>query len=185
MAKWLRNTESIFKLCLLAFFLLLIWTGRTYPETSRLFTGILSGLGIIFILTSFMQGFITPKRGKQKEKVLPVEPPPSNIVEEKIKWIKEVEEKSGEDAGYALLEEDIRKKRVYQSILIILISLGIGYLGGFLLTVPFYFIAFGILHGRKKQILKHVIIALGITLITYLSFTSLMRVPLLRGIFWG
>jgi len=185
MAKWFRNTESIFKLCLLAFFLLLMWTGRTYPEKSRLFPEILSGIGIIFIIISLIQGFITPKRGKQKEKVLPVEPAPSDILGEKMKWIKEVEEKSEEDAGYALLEEGIRKKRVYQSILIILISLGIGYLGGFLLTVPFYFIDFGILHGQKKQILKYVIIALGITLVTYLSFTSLMRVPLLRGIFWG
>ncbi len=89
-----------------------------------------------------------------------------------------------EDAAYALLDEGIRQKRVYQSSLLILISLGIGYLGGFLLTVPFYFLAFGMLHGEKKHSLKYVIIALGATAVTYLLFTTLLGIPLLRGVLW-
>lgn len=187
MVKLLRETESIFKLCLLAFFLLLIWTGHTYPQKSRLFPEILSGLGIIFIVISFaIQAFRKARGKKQLEKI---EEPrrellPSDVLENKRRWMEEMEEKSGEDAGYTLLEEDKRKKRIYQAILIILISLGIGYLGGFLLSVPFYFIAFGVLHGERKKALKYVIIALAITLLTYLSFSSLMRVPLLRGILW-
>ncbi len=111
------------------------------------------------------------------------EAPPSDIVEEKMRWMKEVEEKA-EDAGYEMLESGLRRKRLVESIVIVLISLGIGYLGGFLLTVPFYFIAFGILHGQKKKAIKYIIIGLAVTAVTYLSFTKLMGVPLLQGLWW-
>jgi hypothetical protein len=111
------------------------------------------------------------------------EAPPSDIVEEKMRWMKEVEAQA-EDAGYEVLETTLRRKRLFQSIVIVLISLGIGYLGGFLLTVPFYFIAFGILHGQKKKAIKYIIIGLAITAVTYLSFTKLMGVPLLQGLWW-
>ena len=117
-------------------------------------------------------------------KVKEPEPHPSDIREEKLRQLKEVEERA-EDAGYEKLEESVRRKRLTQSVFIILISLGIGYLGGFLMIVPFYFITFGILHGNRKQPLKYIIIAVVITVLTYLSFTSLMAVPLLRGALWG
>lgn len=187
MAKWLRNPKSIFKFGLLAFFLLLMWTGRTYPEESRSYPELLFGVTVIFIIVSFIQDYIKSiksKGEKKREEVKKPEPPPSDIREEKSRWIKEIEEKSEGEAGYELLEKGLRKKRLWQSILIILVSLVIGYLGGFLLTVPFYFVGFGILHGQRKQTLKYIIIALGFTLVVYLFFTSLMGVPLLRGIFW-
>jgi hypothetical protein len=40
------------------------------------------------------------------------------------------------------------------------------------------------LHGDKKKALKYIIIAAAVTVMTYLSFTSLMGVPLLRGVLW-
>ncbi len=184
MVKWIKKTETLFKLSLLAFFLLLIWTGRTYPEKSRFFPEFLFGITIIFILLSFVQDFIKPKKDAKKKELNEPAPPPSDIIEEKMRWIQEVEKKSEGEAGYELLEESLRKKRLWQSVVIILTSLAIGYTGGFLLTVPFYFIAFGILHGQRKHALKYIIIALGITVGVYLSFTSLMGVPLLRGLFW-
>jgi len=182
MGKWLRNTDLILKVCLLAFFLFWIWIGRTYPEKSRLFPDLLSGVGIILILLSFAMGLI--KQKKEKKKVTEPEPPSSDVREEKLRWVKEMEEQSEKDAGFELLEKSERKKRLWQSILIILISLGIGYLGGFLLTVPFYFLTFGILHGAKKQTLKYIIIALGVTIVTYSFFTILMGVPLMKGLLW-
>jgi VIT1/CCC1 family predicted Fe2+/Mn2+ transporter len=111
------------------------------------------------------------------------EVPPSDILEEKMRWMKEVEEKA-DDAGYEMLESSLRRKRLFESIVIVLISLGIGYLGGFLLIVPFYFIAFGILHGQKKKAIKYIIIGLVITAVTYISFTKLMGIPLLQGLLW-
>jgi len=184
MTNFFKKTETIFKLCLLALFLFLMWAARTYPKNSRLFPEILGTITVLFIVISFIQDFIS-LRGKKEEGVkesLP-EAPPSDILEEKMRWMKEVEEKA-EDAGFEVLESGLRRKRLFESIVIILVSLGIGYLGGFLLTVPFYFIAFGILHGQKKKAIKYIIIGLAVTAVTYLSFTKLMGVPLLQGLWW-
>jgi hypothetical protein len=181
----LKKTEMIFKICLVILFLFLMWVSRTYPRNSRLFPQILGGITVILIIVSFVQDFLKIRRSKEKkvvEESLP-EAPPSDIVEEKMRWMKEVEEKA-EDAGYEVLETGLRRKRLVESILIILISLGIGYLGGFLLIVPFYFIAFGLLHGQKKKAIKYIIIAVAITVVTYLSFTKLMGIPLLQGFLW-
>ncbi len=186
MAGFLKRTETIFKLCLLALFLFLMWVGRSYPRNSRLFPEILGTITVVFLIISFIQDFNNLRRRKKKKEVVEEtspEAPPSDIVEEKMRWMKEVEERS-EDAGYEVLELGLRRKRLFESIIIILISLGIGYLGGFLLTVPFYFIAFGILHGQKKKAVKYIIIALAITAVTYLSFTRLMGIPLLQGLLW-
>ncbi len=185
MIRWLRNTESMVKAGLLLFFIILIWASRRYPEKSRLYPELLCVVAVILIVVSFVQSFIRPKGEKKKEEQKEPEPPPSDIREEKLRWVKEMETKSEGDAGYELLEEGLRKRRLRQSILIILVSLVIGYLGGFLLIVPFYFIAFGMLHGQKKEVFKYIIIAFGITVITYLFFTSLMGVPMLRGLLWN
>jgi hypothetical protein len=179
----LKKTETIFKICLVILFLFLMSVSRTYPRNSRLFPEILGVITVILILISFAQDFLGLRRKKEVVKESLPEAPPSDIVEEKMRWMKEVEEKA-EDAGYEVLETGLRRKRLVESIAIVLASLGIGYLGGFLLTVPFYFIAFGILHGQKKKAVKYIIIALAITAVTYLSFTKLMGIPLLQGLWW-
>jgi len=184
MAKGRGKTETVFKLCLLVFLLLLIWVSRNYPEKSRLFPQLLGGITVIFIITSFIQGFLKPRHGDEKREVTQPGPPSSDIREEMLRQLKEAEEKA-EDAGYEVLEESMRKKRLTQGVVIILVSLAIGYLGGFLLTVPFYFITFGVLHGNRNQALKYIFIAAAVTVATYLSFSSLMGVPLLRGLLWG
>ena len=170
MAKRFRPTETIFKVCLMAFFLMLMWMGRTYPQKSRLFPEILGGISVLFIIISFIQDFLKPKGEGKKVVVKEPEPPSSDVREETLRRLKEVEEHA-DDAGYVELEASLKKKRLTQGVIIILISLGIGYLGGFLLTVPFYFITFGVLHGDKKKALKYVIIAAAVTVVTYLSFT--------------
>ena len=183
MVKWLRNTEFILKLCLLGFFLLLMSISQTYPKKSRLFPELLGGITVILIIASLILDILKSKRKERNEELQTPEAVLSDIVEKKMRMVKEAEEKS-EDAGFELLEASERKKRLRQCVLIILISLGIGYLGGFLLTVPFYFITFGILHGARKQALKYIVIAFGTTVAAYLFFTTLMGIPLLRGALW-
>lgn len=183
MAKRFRPLETIFKVCLIAFFLLLLWMGRDYPAKSRLFPQLLGGISILFILLSFVQDFLKSKGERKAEGVKKPEPPSADVREETLRRLKEAEEHA-DDAGYVELEASLKKKRLTQGVIIILISLGIGYLGGFLLIVPFYFISFGILHGDRKKAVKYVIIAAAVTVVTYLSFTSLMGVPLLRGALW-
>ena len=69
MAKKLMNVESIFKLCLLAFFLQLLWTGREYPEKSRMFPTALGGVAIILIVISLIQTLTRSKGEEKKEEV--------------------------------------------------------------------------------------------------------------------
>jgi len=181
----LRSAETVFKLCVLVFILFLVWTSRSYPEKSRLFPQLLGSVTIILILVSFVQALIRPKGAMREEEAQSPDTPPPDAREEKLRLVKELEKKGEGDAGYELLEKSLRRKRLVQSVTIILISLGIGYLGGFLLTVPFYFIVFGLLHGQKKHALRYVAIAIGTTVVIYLFFTYLMGVPLLRGVWWG
>jgi hypothetical protein len=183
MARRFKPLETIFKLCLIAFFLVLLWMGRDYPVKSRMFPQILGGISILFIIFSFLQDFLKPRGGKDEVEVKEPEPDVSDVREETLRRLREAEEHA-DDAGYVELEADVKRKRLTQSVIIILISLGIGYLGGFLLIVPFYFMAFGILHGGRKKALKYVFIAAGVTIVTYLSFSWLMGVPLLRGALW-
>jgi hypothetical protein len=180
-----RSAETVFKLCVLAFILFLVWTSRSYPEKSRLFPQLLGSVTIILILVSFAQGLVKPKGAVQEEETKGPDGPAADVREEKLRLVKELEEKGEGDAGYELLEKSLRRKRLFQSVVIILVSLGIGYLGGFLLTVPFYFIVFGLLHGQKKHALRYIVIAIVITVVIYLFFTYLMGVPLLRGVLWG
>jgi len=181
--KW-KNAETLFKIVVMAVLLMLMWVGRDYPQKSRLFPMIIFGITILLILGSFVQGLLKPRGEKKKEPEAALLPP-SDIREEKLRMVKELEEQEEKDAGYELLEEALRRKRLRESVIIILISLGIGYLGGFLLAVPFYFIAFGMLHGKKGHALRYIAVAAGSTVVIYLFFTSLMEVPLLRGLFWG
>ncbi len=183
MARRFKPLETIFKLCLIAFFLVLLWMGRDYPVKSRMFPQILGGITILFLILSFVQDFLKPRGEGKKAEVKEPEPAVTDVREETLRRLKEAEEHA-DDAGYVELEADVKRKRLTQGIIVILISLGIGYLGGFLLIVPFYFIAFGILHGDRKKVLKYVFIAAGVTVVTYLSFSWLMGVPLLRGALW-
>ncbi len=180
-----RRTETLFKLGALVFILLLMWTARDYPPRSRLFPELLGIVTGILILISTVQSLFKPKGREMKEDREIPEVQPADVRQEKLRLLKELEEKGDADAGYEFLEEGLRKKRLFQSVLIILISLGIGYVGGFLLTVPFYFLAFGLLHGQRRRVVRTIVIAAGITIVTYLFFTSLMGVPLLRGLWWG
>jgi ABC-type amino acid transport system permease subunit len=180
MAKWLRSIEFLVELGLLIFFLLLLWMARIYPEKSRFFPMLLCTAAVILTLTSLIQGFFKVQEKRKKEKkedTFPAE----DVHREKLKWAEDVEEESEGDAGFKQLDEESRRKRVCQSLLIVFISIIIGYIGGFLLAVPFYFLAFGVLHGQKKQVTKYIIIALVITLLVYVFFMYFMGVPLLRS----
>ena len=185
MTKWLRNTELLVKLGFLAFLLLLLWTGRTYPEKSRLFPEYLCGITIILIIASITLDFIKVKGKKKNRKGIDLERPSSTAMEGQMRRIKEMEAKSETDAGYELLQKGVREKRLRESILIIIFALIISCIGGLLLTVPFFYIVFGFLHGGKKHIVKYIIIASGITLLVYLSFSYFMGVPLLQGLWWS
>ena len=77
-----------------------------------------------------------------------------------------------------------RKKRLYQAWAIILVSTGIGFLGGFLFSTFFYFTGFALIFGAREKLLKNMIIAVIMTIVVYVTFQHMMAVPLLEGLLW-
>lgn len=179
------GTETLFKILLLLFLLMLLWIVRDYPEESRLFPVIIFVITIVLILVTFLQSLFTGGEEPAKRERLPERAAPSGVPAEPMRKLKELEEQGEKDAGLEPLEKRLARKRSRQSAAIILIALVIGYLGGFLLTVPFYFLAFGALHGKREHTKRYILIAVGVTAVIYFSLSYLMGVPLLRGLYWG
>lgn len=179
MTKRPTKAEFSVKIVLLAFFLLLIWESRGYEEESALFPrllGAVTGILIVVSLTSDLIFF--RKKGKGGTLIalnLPNEP--SKSADSEVEGEVEV--------GYEFVTDRIRKKKLLQTLFLMLISLVIGSLGGFLWIGPFFFIAFGFLQGKPGKKFNYILSALVFTGVTYLFFVVLMGVPLLRGLWWG
>ena len=77
-----------------------------------------------------------------------------------------------------------RRKRYYQAWAIIIVSTGVGFLGGFLFSALFLFGGFAVLFGSREKLLRNMIMGVLMTIMVYLVFGLVMRVPLLRGILW-
>jgi len=172
------KTEVSVKVFLLAFFLYLTGVSRGYPEKSALFPGLLGGVTAILIVISLAMDVI---RFQKKGKVVAVRPDhpkePSGAGDK--------EEEDNVEDGYEFLAARDRRRRLVQTLSLMLISLIVGLLGGFLWIVPFFFIAFGFLQGERGKRFNYIFLALAFTGVTYLFFVVLMGVPLLRGIWWG
>jgi len=77
-----------------------------------------------------------------------------------------------------------RKQRFYKAWGIILVSSAVGFLGGFLFSTLFFFLGFALFFGERKNLIKNIAIAVGMTILIYVSFEKVMLVPLLEGILW-
>ncbi len=77
-----------------------------------------------------------------------------------------------------------KRNRFYKAWGIILISITLGFFGGFILTAFFLFFGFSIFFGRKRNLLKNVIVSLTITIIIFFIFQWIFGTPLLKGFIW-
>lgn len=75
-----------------------------------------------------------------------------------------------------------RRRRFYQAWAIILVSTGVGFLGGFLFSTVLLFLGFGLVFGRRENRIKNVIVAVLLTVVIYFVFGRIMAVPLLDGV---
>jgi len=92
-----------------------------------------------------------------------------------------------DDMELRVIDEEVRKKRskrFYQAWGIILFSIGIGFLGGFLFSTFLLFFGFALIFGKKENLLRNTIVGIGMTVLTYFTFEVLLGVPLLEGLFW-
>lgn len=77
-----------------------------------------------------------------------------------------------------------RRRRYYLAWAILLVSAGIGFLGGFLFSTILLFVSFGLLFGDGEHRVKNVIVAVVLTVGVYFVFGRIMAVPLLDGLLW-
>lgn len=77
-----------------------------------------------------------------------------------------------------------RRKRYYQAWAIIIVATGVGFLGGFLFSALCLFGGFAVVFGSRKKLKRNTIVAIAMTIVVYLVFGMIMRVPLASGILW-
>lgn len=155
------NLKDIwFRVFLLAFFSLLYIISSPYPQKSKQFPHLIAIFSLIVVTISFLIDL--SKKGKSKE---------------------EIPEEGDRDLEL-LIKRSERRKRFYKAWGIILISISLGFFGGFIFTALFLFLGFSIFFGRKKNLLKNVVISLSITLIIFFIFQWIFGSPLLMGFIW-
>jgi hypothetical protein len=87
------------------------------------------------------------------------------------------EQEKVRDAG-----ADLRRKRFFQISLVVVFATALGFLGGFLLSVLCYYVAYAFFQEDKTKLLRTLIIGIALTVIFYISFGWFMYVPLFRGV---
>ena len=81
------------------------------------------------------------------------------------------------DSGLSL-----RRTRFLQISLILVFATAVGFLGGFLLSVLCYYVAYAFFQEDKTKLLRTLITGITLTVIFYIAFGWFMDVPLFRGV---
>ena len=162
MIEKLKLPEVRLKLVLFVFFVFLFLLSIPYPAKSKQFPQLIALFSLIMILISLVTDFA--KKGAVAKEITDVDDTELKVIDETA--------------------TRLRRKRFYRAWEIILVSTAAGFLGGFLFSSFFYFIGFAIFFGERKNLIKNLVIAGLMTLIMYLLFQWIMKVPLLTGILW-
>lgn len=89
-------------------------------------------------------------------------------------WKKEEGKKTGP-------EFTLRLRRFFQVSLVIVLATILGFLGGFLLSVLCYYVAYAFFQEDRTKLIRTLSIGVALTFLFYISFGWFMKVPLLRG----
>jgi hypothetical protein len=76
----------------------------------------------------------------------------------------------------------LRRTRFLQISLILVFATAVGFLGGFLLSVLCYYVAYAFFQEDKTKLLRTLSIGIALTVICYISFGWFLNVPLFRGV---
>ena len=157
-----KRTDVRIKLVLLVFFGLFYVLAIPYPEKSRQFPQLIAVFTLAALVASLIADFT------RKVTVT------AQIAQVDDTELTDIDEQ----------EKNEKKKRFYQAWWIILASLAAGLLGGFIFTAFLLCAGFALIFGQRKDVLKNMVVAVGMTICIYLVFERLMGVPLLTGLFW-
>lgn len=160
MGEKLKSTEVWFKIVLLfvfsAFFILAI----PYPQESRQFPQLLATISLILTAAALAADFLRPQ-----------------VIAGEIGDVDDTELKVLDTAT-----RRTRRRRFYLAWAILLVSAGIGFLGGFLFSTILLFAGFGLAYGRRENRVRNTIVAVAMTGLVYFVFGRIMAVPLLNGV---
>lgn len=162
MKEKLKLTDVQIKLALILIYGFFYIYAMPYPGKSKEFPQLLAVISLILVIISLIFDFM------KKE-----------IVAGEITDIDDTEVKILDEAT-----KRARKQRFYKAWGIILVSSAVGFLGGFLFSTLLFFLGFAVFFGQRENLIKNVAIAVGMTILIYVSFEKVMMVPLLDGILW-
>jgi len=162
MKEKLKLTEVWFKIVLLFVFSGFYILAIPYPQESRQFPQLLAAISLILTLAALAADFLR-----------------AQVTAGEIGDVDDTELKVVDTAT-----RNVRRRRFYQAWAILLVSTGVGYLGGFLFSTVLLFGGFGLAFGRRENLVKNMIVAVAMTVVVYFIFGRIMAVPLLNGVLW-
>lgn len=162
MKEKLKSTEVWFKIVLLFVFSGFFVASLPYPQDSRQFPQLLAVISLILTIIALAMDFLWPQA---------ITGEIGDVDDTELKVL---------DAATRV----VRRKRYYQAWAIILVSSGIGFLGGFLFSTILLFAGFGLVFGSREDRIRNLMIAIAMTVLVYFVFGRIMAVPLLDGLLW-
>ena len=162
MKEKLKSAEVRFKIALLFVFSGFYILAIPYPQESRQFPQLLAAFSLILTVAALVIDFLR-----------------AHVIAGEIGDVDDTELKVVDTPTRMA-----RRRRFYQAWAILLVSVGIGYLGGFLFSTVILFAGFGLVFGRRENWVKNVIVAAAMTVLVYFVFGRIMAVPLLNGVLW-
>lgn len=162
MKEKLKSTEVWFKIVLLFVFGGFYILAVPYPQESRQFPQLLAAISLILTVAALAIYFLRVQ-----------------VVAGEIGDVDDTELKVVDTAT-----RTARRRRFYQAWAILLVSTGIGFLGGFLFSTVLLFGGFALAFGHRENWGKNMIVALAMTVVVYFIFGRIMAVPLLNGVLW-
>ena len=157
-----KLTEVWCKIALLFIFSAFYVLAIPFPEKSRQFPQLLAVISLVMTVIALIMDF--SRKATLQGEITGVDDTELKVLDAKTK--------------------SARKKRLYQAWAIILVSTGVGFLGGFLFSALCFFAGFALVFGSRKKQGKNMIIAVAMTIVVYFIFGRTMGVPLLEGVLW-
>lgn len=162
MKEKLKLTDVQIKLTLIFIFCFFFFYAMSFPEKSRQFPQLIAAVSIILVIISLIFDFT--KKEMAAGEITDIDDTEVKVLDEKTKRV--------------------RKQRFYKAWGIIIFSSAVGFLGGFLFSTFLLFAGFSIFFGKRENLVKNIITAVGITAVIFFIFDRIMSVPLLTGILW-
>jgi hypothetical protein len=153
----LKRLDVWCKIALMALFATLYLMARSYPSESRQFPQLIAGFTLAILLFSLIRDFA----GKTAVAAGSAE---------------------AGDAGFHAADQSSegrdRRRRFTLTWVMIIVSTGLGFWGGFLITTFLLFIGFALFFGEKKHLVRNTLSAVAVTAVIYFIFEWIMRIPL-------